>query len=215
MTNKPPFILDAGPALNFLSKGHQNLLINAVGRQPIHAPESVQTEVARRSLKDARFRGAEGRWRSMKPNWLTVLSDSADDQHLLMAAQVLLNTPLGVRLDEGDDLGETMVVLHAYVRARQQSTVFVIIDDKGGRRFAQDAIDNLARHKTAGREVGAIVVVGTIDLIERRLNSEDIPDIATLKSIWADISPLDDGLEDDISKTGLLTSAEWDRPLKP
>ncbi len=214
MTSKPPFILDAGPALNFLSRGHQNLLINAVGRQTIHAPESVETEVIRKSAKVGRFKGAQGRWQRMKPNWLDILSDAADDEHLRRAAQVLLNAPLGVRLEEGDDLGETMVVLHAYVRARQQMTVYAIIDDAGGRKFADHAIDNLAKHRAAGRPVGSIHVVRTIDLIERRLNSSDIPDTATLRAIWADMSPLDDGLPNDLADTGLLTSPEWSRPPK-
>lgn len=214
MTGKPPFILDAGPALNFLSKGHENLLINAVGRQTIHAPESVETEVRRKSRNVNKFKGAEGRWQRMKPNWLDILSDSADDEHLRWAAQVLLNAPLDVRLDDGDDLGETMVVLHAYVRARQQATVYVIIDDRRGREFADLAIANLSKHKAAGRQVGSIHVVRTVNLIERRLNSSDIPDAARLRAIWADISPLDDGLPNDLDETGLVTSPEWNRPPK-
>lgn len=214
MTGKPPFILDAGPALNFLSKGHENLLINAVGRQTIHAPASVETEVLRKSGRDGEFKGAHGRWKRMRPKWLNVLSDDADDEYLLQAAQVLINMPLDVRLEEGDDLGETMVVLHAYVRARQGTDVFVIIDDAGGKAFARKAIANLNAHKAAGRPVGRMQIVGTIDLIGRRLNSEDIPDTDTLKTIWADISPLDDGLPNDLDETGLLTSPEWDRPPK-
>ncbi|GAB7002620.1 hypothetical protein JCM18899A_00910 [Nocardioides sp. AN3] len=214
MTRKPPFIIDAGPALNFLSKGHQNLLINAVRRQTINAPQSVEAEVLRNARKTRKFKGAEGRWKNMKPHWLTVLSDDATDLNLLNAAQILLNVPLEERLDEGDDLGETMVVLHAYVRARQGTVVYVIIDDAGGRTFANKAIANLARHKAAGRPVGSMYIVRTPDLIERRLNSDDIPDIATLEAIWADIAPLDDGLEDDLSMTGLLTSPEWNRPRK-
>lgn len=214
MTGKPPFVLDAGPALNFLSKGHQNLLINAVGRQTIHAPASVETEVLRKAGRIGKFKGAEGRWKKMKPNWLDILPDTADDEHLRWAAQVLINTPLGVRLEEGDDLGETMVVLHAYVRARQQATVYVIIDDTEGRKFADKAIDNLDRHRDAGKPVGSIHIVGTVDLIERRLNSNDIPDTATLEAIWADISPLDDGLPNNLAVTGLLASPEWNRPRK-
>lgn len=47
--NHPP-IIDAGPALNFLSINKERLLIGVLGR--LSAPEIVQDEVFRKSRQD-------------------------------------------------------------------------------------------------------------------------------------------------------------------
>lgn len=215
MTAKPPFIIDAGPALNFLASGNERLLTRAIGEQPLHAPASVETEVLRNAAKVKKFKGAEGRWKQMKPNWLTILADDSRDHALLAAAQTLLSAPLGIRLRQGDDLGETMVVLHAFARATAGQTVYVIIDDGGGRRFAQKAIDVLRRNKQSGRAVGAIHLVSTTDLIDRRINTKsDIPTQVDLRRIWTDISRMDDGLPNAVPAR-LSSSPRWQDPQRP
>jgi len=209
---KPPFIIDAGPAINFLASGHEKLLTNAIGKQPIYAPASVETEVLRKAGKIKRFKGATGRWNRMKPGWITVLSDDSQDPHLLAAAHQFLNAPLSKRLQDGDDLGEVMVTLHAYVKASTGEHTFMIMDDRRGRAFAQTAVNLIARQRQAGRPVGRLQLVSSIDIIERRINTPDIPDLATLRRLWADISPMDDGLPNDLDETRLPTSKNWQRP---
>ncbi|MGK8466492.1 hypothetical protein [Nocardia cyriacigeorgica] len=51
-----PPIIDAGPGLNFFSINKERLLIGVLGR--ISAPETVQTEILRKSRHDPRFRAA-------------------------------------------------------------------------------------------------------------------------------------------------------------
>lgn len=214
MIRKPPFIIDAGPALNFLASGHERVLTNAIGRQALHAPASVEGEVLRKCKTIKKFKGAAGRWNRMKPTWLKVLSDDAQDPALLSAAHLLLNAPLAVRLQEGDDLGETMVTLHAYVKAMSGEHVFMIMDDRNGRKFAQKAIGVVARHQQAGRPVGRLQLVSTIDIIERRINTPDIPDMTALQNLWAAISPMDDGLPNNLNDTRLPTSHRWHAPAR-
>ena len=164
MPSPPPFIIDAGPALNFLASGHQGILINAVGRQPVHAPQTVEDEVLRKSARISKFKGAAGRWRNMQPNWLRLLSDDSQDPALRAASYTLLNTPLDLRQDDGDDLGETMVVLHAYARASAGENVVVIIDDRKGRDFASTARTRIDRLRQANPSVGRIFLTSTTDL---------------------------------------------------
>ena len=55
MSDRP--IIDAGPALNFLSINKERLLISVVGG--LSAPEIVENEVLRKARSDARFTQAE------------------------------------------------------------------------------------------------------------------------------------------------------------
>ncbi|WP_140739757.1 hypothetical protein [Pedococcus bigeumensis] len=194
--------------MNFLASNHERLLTNAVGGQPIHAPSSVETEVLRKARRVPKFKAAAVRWAKMKPNWLHVLPDDSADPALMDAALVLLPTSLDVRLDEGDDLGETMVVLHAYVKAMTGQTVVVIIDDRAGRAFARKTMNVVMEAKSHGAPCGAIHLTSTVDIIAQRLNTADIPDRGSLRRVWAAISPLDDGLPNDVPAE-LLTHARW------
>lgn len=211
MNSAPPFIIDAGPVLNFLASGHQRLLSNAIGGQAVHAPESVETEVLRKARNISKFKGAAGRWRNMKPNWLRLLSDDSQDAALRQAAQDLLPTSLEVRQRDGDDLGETMVVLHAYAKAMSGETVVVIIDDRAGRQFASKAIALVKQANQSGLTSGRIFLTSTVNLINERINTPDIPDLATLQRIWNEISPMDDGLDEDLPER-LKASPHWNAP---
>lgn len=214
MPSPPPFIIDAGPALNFLASGHERILINAIGHQPVHAPQTVEDEVLRKASKVSKFKGAAGRWRNMQPNWLRLLSDDSADPALRAAAYTLLNTPLDLRQDNGDDLGETMVVLHAYARAAAGEDVVVIIDDRKGRDFASTARARIDRLRGTDPNAGRIFLTSTTDLVRQRLNTADIPNKDALRQVWADITKMDDGLPNDLPAE-LLESSRWDGPSRP
>jgi hypothetical protein len=55
-------IVDAGPALNFLSINKERLLLSVTG--PISAPKIVAKEVQRKARHDSRFRAALAVWAS-------------------------------------------------------------------------------------------------------------------------------------------------------
>ena len=64
-------IIDAGPALNFLSINKERLLVAVLG--PLSAPETVQDEVLRKSQQDGRFHVAATVWRKLTPRWIQIL----------------------------------------------------------------------------------------------------------------------------------------------
>jgi hypothetical protein len=138
MSRRP--ILDAGPSLNFLSINKERLLIGVLG--PLSVPETVQTEVLRKSRTDERFRTAETTWRKLTPHWIRVLSDDVTPE-LAAVVHRITSQPMAQRLRHPKDLGETMVIAHAVVAAEIGETVTVLIDDGQGARIATSEINRL------------------------------------------------------------------------
>lgn len=209
-----PFIIDAGPALNFIAAGYERLLTNALANRALQTPEAVEKEVLRKASNpvDRRFIRVRTKLPQMqRSGYLTVLADDLND--LTSAAEALSATS---RRTTPKDLGETMVVLHAYALALQGTDVTVIIDDAGGVEFAKKAFDALSRVRAQGKAVGRFGRTGTIGIIERRLNTvSDIPNHEALRTLWGKISPLDDGLPNDLTTTGLLAHPAWTLDQRP
>jgi hypothetical protein len=203
MSHRP--IIDAGPGLNFFSINKERLLIGVLGQ--LSAPETVQDEVFRKSQQDARFRSAAAVWRKLTPNWIQILSD---DQTPELAAVVhrITRQPMEQRLRHPKDLGETMVIAHAVVAAESGETVTVLIDDGPGTRTATSEINRLKRLHASGHAAGSIRLVSTLTVLERAAGGQHIPDKPTMRTIYARLRGLDDGLPP-IEKTNLLASARW------
>lgn len=203
MSHRP--IIDAGPGLNFLSIHKERLLIGVLG--PLSAPETVQTEVYRKSRQDERFRAAATVWRKLTPRWMQILPD---DQTPELAAVVhrITRQPMEQRLKHPTDLGETMVIAHAVVAAETGETVTVLIDDGPGTRIATTEINRLTRLWTSGQTVGTIRLVSTLTILQRAAGGQHIPDKTTMRSTYARLRGLDDGLPP-IETTNLLSSGLW------
>ncbi|GAB3433850.1 PIN domain-containing protein [Actinophytocola sediminis] len=203
MSHRP--IIDAGPGLNFLSINKERLLIGIMGQ--LSAPETVQTEVFRKSRQDERFRAAAVVWRKLTPTWMQVLSD---DQTPELAAVVhrITRQSMEQRLKCPKDLGETMVIAHAVVAAEAGETVTVLIDDGAGARTATAEINRLQRLHASGRAVGAIRLVNTLTILARAAGGQHIPDRPTMRTIYTRLRGLDDGLPP-IERTTLLGSPHW------
>ncbi|MFF5085300.1 hypothetical protein ACFY36_50370 [Actinoplanes sp. NPDC000266] len=140
MAQRP--IIDAGPALNFLSINKERLLIAMVGR--LSAPAAVEAEVLRKAARDQRFRPAAAAWRRLAPNWISVLSDEPTPE-LARVVHRITQSPMAERLKWSKDLGETMVIAHAVVAAEAGSDVIVLIDDGLGAQTAAGEIRRLDR----------------------------------------------------------------------
>ena len=203
MSHRP--IIDAGPGLNFFSINKERLLISVLGQ--LSAPETVQEEVFRKSQQDARFRAAAAVWRKLTPTWIQILSD---DQTPELAAVVhrITRQPMAQRLKHPKDLGETMVIAHAVVAAESGETVTVLIDDGPGIRTAALEINRLKRLHASDHAVGSIRLVSTLTVLERAAGGQHILDKPTMRTIYARLRGLDDGLPP-IEKTNLLASARW------
>lgn len=203
MSHRP--IIDAGPALNFFSARKERLLIGVLGK--LSAPETVQDEVFRKSRQDERFSAAAVVWGRLTPTWMQVISD---DQTPELAAVIhrITRQPMEQRLRHPKDLGETMVIGHAVVAAESGETVTVLIDDGPGARTATAEINRLERLRVSGRAVGSIRLVSTLTVLESAVGGQHIPDRSAMRTIYARLCGLDDGLPP-IEKTNLLTSARW------
>jgi hypothetical protein len=203
MSHRP--IIDAGPGLNFFSINKERLLIGVLGQ--LSAPETVQDEVFRKSQQDARFRAAAAVWRKLTPNWMQILSDDQTPE-LATVVHRITRQPMEQRLKHPKDLGETMVIAHAVVAAESGETVTVLIDDGPGTRTATSEINRLKRLHASGHAVGSIRLVSTLTVLERAAGGQHIPNKPTMRTIYARLRGLDDGLPP-IEKTNLLASARW------
>lgn len=203
MSHRP--IIDAGPSLNFLSINKERLLIGVLGR--LSAPETVQTELLRKSRQDERFRAAATSWQKLTPHWIQILSDD-ETPELAAVVHRVTQQPMEERLKHPKDLGETMVIAHAVVAAEAGETVTVLIDDGPGARIATSEINRLQRLRSNGRAVGSIRLASTLTVLKRAAIDKHISDKAAMREIYRRLRGLDDGLPP-IETTGLLSSDLW------
>lgn len=107
-----PFIVDCGPALNFLASRQERILLHATGGY-ISAPETVRREVFRKAKPNSKFAAAAPVWARLEhAKRLTTLSDDLTPV-LEAVVQRLSNTPMIDRMAVGKDLGEELVIAHA------------------------------------------------------------------------------------------------------
>jgi hypothetical protein len=201
-------IIDAGPGLNFLSINKERLLIGVLG--PLCTPETVQSEVLRKARQDARFQAAARVWPKLTHRWIQILSDEVTPE-LATVVHRIAQLPMGERLRQSKDLGETMVIAHAVVAAEAGQIVTVLIDDGPGGRTATSEIHRLERLRAAGEAVGAIRLVNTLTVLQRAAGGVHIPDKASMGDIYRRLRGLDDGLPP-IETTTLLAPALWSPP---
>lgn len=199
--------MDAGPGLNFFSLNQERLLFASIGA--ISIPECVQDEITRKSQIDQRFSAAEHVIRKVPSSLLEVLSDDASDS-LVAAVSRISGMPHATRILQRQDLGETMVVAHAAIRAESGEDVMVLIDDDGGRQIAAKESRRLERMKKNGQSVGSIQLLSTVTVLEIASIQGILPDRTALQKLYRRLRALDDGL-DPIKHTGLLDLDCWSR----
>lgn len=134
----------------------------------------------------------------------------SDDQTPELAAVVhrITRQSMEQRLKHPKDLGETMVIAHAVVAAEAGETVTVLIDDGPGARTATAEISRLQRLHADGRAVGSIMLVSTLTVLELAAGGQHIPDKHAMRTLYARLRDLDDGLPP-IEKTNVLDTPRW------
>lgn len=200
-------VIDAGPCLNFLAANAERVLIGTLGAPS--TPETVREEVLRKAASEARFRAAARTWARLEPKYIEVLSDDVTPE-LAAAVSRMTLMPMAERLRQGRDLGETMVIAHAVIAAEAGMSVTVVIDERRGAQLAAQEARRLARLREQGRQVGVITVVNTELILTRAAGGEHLPDRKAMRSLYARIRQLDDGLVA-IEQTGLLAPTTWEK----
>lgn len=143
-------LLDAGPSLNFLAVGQQNILIQVATAygMTLATPARVDAEMTRKAQHDRFARtGVAGRWGTLKSSGrITVLDDTIDDSRFIGCIERCSGMPAPERTKRLESLGELMVIAHASVLCQDGKTVAVLIDDRDGRRIARAEMRWLEAH---------------------------------------------------------------------
>jgi hypothetical protein len=147
--------LDAGPSLNFLAVGQENVLIQVAASVSLSlaVPQRVEKEILG-VCKDPRFRGtpAEATWRKLRSTGrIGVLDDTLATQQFIDAVTRISGQPAHDRIRSAKSLGEIMVLAHASVLCLQGQDVYVLIDEGDGRRRALREISWLQQNQATGR----------------------------------------------------------------
>jgi hypothetical protein len=203
MNHRP--IIDAGPGLNFFSINKERLLFDTLG--PLCAPETVRDELLRKSRQDSSFRNAERVWAKLPERFMRVLSDDVTPELAAVVARIS-QLPMRERLRQSKDLGETMVIAHAVVAAEIGHDVIVLIDDGPGARVAGMEANRLRLVRAGGKPVGTLRLVNTLTVLEKAAGRTYIPDRGEMRTLYARLRHLDDGLPP-IETTNLLSPALW------
>jgi hypothetical protein len=131
-------LLDAGPSLNFLAVGQQNILIQVAESQKLQlaAPARVDSEILGMS-RDERFKRTQVRalWTMLKSSQrVEILPDELTTHQFTDAVTRVSGVAARDRIRSRKSLGEIMVLAHASVYVQNGQDVFVLMDDGDGRR---------------------------------------------------------------------------------
>jgi hypothetical protein len=148
-------LLDAGPSLNFLAVGQENVLIQIAASENLDlaVPQRVEKEILG-VCRDPRFRNtqAEATWRKLRSaGRISVLDDTLTTEQLIDAVTRISGQPAHDRIRSARSLGEIMVLGHASVFAQHGQDVYVLIDEGDGRRRALREIARLQQNQATGR----------------------------------------------------------------
>lgn len=186
-------ILDAGPSLNFLAVGQQSVLIKlaAALNAQLCAPERVASEVLGKS-RDRLFARTPvaATWRKLTSSGrIVILDDDISPAPFARAISRISGAPAATRIRDKDSLGEILVLAHASVLAQAGEDVFVLIDDRDGRRRAEREIEHLRRTSASG----SLTLWSTRQVLSRA-DPAWIDGGLTWQTVYKQMLPFDDGL---------------------
>lgn len=204
-------VIDAGPSLNFMSIHKQRILIDCLG--PISMPETVYSEIERRSQQDRRFSAAQRVLLNLKGSaHLNLLRDDPTNRGLAEAVERVAASPMAQRLQRSQDLGEVMVMAHCAVIVESGLDVVMLIDDGPAKQAAAREIRHLRAMKTSHPSMGEAYLLGTVDVLARAIKTSHLPDRRAMRDLCARMWGLDDGLTA-ADEARLLNHPRWDSPL--
>jgi hypothetical protein len=190
-------LLDAGPSLNFLAVGQQNILVQLAASRSLQlaAPEQVDREVHGKASSDARFRrtGAAATWKKLTSSGrVHLLDDSLTSTDFRDAVARISGMPATDRMRQRKSLGEILVLAHASVCVLQGHDVFVLMDDGDGRARAHRERQWLQRQSAPG----TLRLWGTRQVLEQVGTAQPqwIAGNQGWRSVYQRMRTFDDGL---------------------
>lgn len=194
-------VLDAGPILNFLAVGQQNVIIQAakqVGAN-ICVPEVVDREVRGMASSDRFDRTAvAGTWSILTQSRIQVLSDPMGDVDLESDAKDVFRRavarisgiPAEDRVRDKRSLGEIVLMAHASAYAQRGETVYILMDDRDARAKLRSEQSWLKKNGAPG----TITLWRTASLLSRGNNEGWLTGSATWEAVYEKMTEFDDGL---------------------
>lgn len=186
-------LLDAGPALNFLAVGQQNVLLQTAQQAGLQltVPERVDREVDG-MCKDARFKrtSAAGTWTKLKAGGhVAILADDLTTTSFAAAVARISGVPARQRVKTRKSLGEILVLAHASVLAQAGTDVFVLIDEQDGRNRGTREQDWLKRTGAPGQ-----LRMWRTRQVLKNANATWFVGGLTWEQVYNRMRPFDDGL---------------------
>ena len=189
-------VLDAGPVLNFLAVGQQNVLIQMAlaANATLAAPKRVDTEIEG-MCKNPRFArtGAKGTWGTLKASGrVKILADTLlKGPRFDEAIGRISGRPAEERTEQRKSLGEILVLAHASVFAQDGETVYVLIDEADGRNRAEGEQQWLRRQGVPGR----LVLWSTKEVLDAAAKQQGwIKGNLSSEAVYKSMRPFDDGI---------------------
>jgi hypothetical protein len=196
-------LLDAGPSLNFLAVGQENILIQAAASQKLQlaAPSRVDIEIIGMA-KNPRFArtAVNSTWTRLKTSQrVEILPDELTTQQFAEAVTRISGMPVMNRVRETKSLGEIMVLAHASVFAQHGADVFVLMDETDGRRRAAQEVQWLRSQSAPG----ALALWSTRQVVQEAGRQTGwIKGNQTWEQVYDGMTAFDDGL---------LPRSKWSR----
>lgn len=190
-------LIDAGPLLNFLAIGQENILIQLAktsGHQ-LAVCERIVTEV-QGVTRDPRFERTAVATKLPQltdAGHIAVLSDDIED-NAEFRCQIALVTgmPAEERLQNKKSLGEILLIAHACTLVLQGEEVVLLIDEGDGRARANQA---KARMQAAGAP-GVLRVANTKLVMQKAAENPDwIKKGSSAQQVYDSMRAFDDGWE--------------------
>lgn len=179
-----PLIIDAGPALNFLAAGEQDLLCDVIDlrERTLLMPQTVHDEIHNKAERanGARFSACPGRLTSLlEAQRIQMLSDDPEDKNLVRQVERVAGIPMIRRVKEPKDLGETLVLAHALRMTADGQSVVVLIDESEGTKKAR---------------MYGLKVLTTVGVLVAAAGYGLVQDRGEMQSRYESIAQYDDGL---------------------
>ncbi|MFC6147551.1 hypothetical protein [Corynebacterium nasicanis] len=197
--------MDAGPGLTFFSARQERLLFQIVGAVSI--PQIVEEEILGKASRDTRFQPAASVLGKLPDKLLHVLPDTQTEE---LGEVIYRIRGKGIELHHlpKKDLGETMVIAHAVVRAEAGTDVIILIDEAAGTRIAHRESARLERMRSANGGCGTLRLLSTMDILTVGAHRGLIADRGHMRRLYEQFRTLDDGLVH-IDNTRLLSRELW------
>lgn len=191
MSAEDSCIIDAGPALSFLSTNLHRELFTVFPQ--IFVPEAVRDEIEAKCRHDKRFSEVHRVMKTAGARLVTLVDDV--DHEFASALRVVSGIPARERLKISQDRGEVVVIAHGIKMARSGVDAYLLIDDRDAQRRAHRAARTIAKERRRNPTIGTIRILSSVTILKALIDLEEITHIEGLRKTFNKLSTTSWSLE--------------------